>query len=40
MEENRHSNKFKKNNEPKKEKKIKNLEAYKKPKYKNKFEED
>lgn len=40
MEENRHSNKFKKRNEPIKEKKSKNLEAHKKPKYKNKFEED
>jgi len=40
MEENRYSNKFKKKNEPIKEKKSKNLEAHKKPKYKNKFEED
>jgi hypothetical protein len=40
MEENRYSNKFKKKNEPVKEKKNKSLEAYRKPKYKNKFEKD
>jgi hypothetical protein len=40
MEENRHSKKFMKKDEPAKEKKNGNLKAHKKPKYKNKFEED
>ena len=40
MEDSRHSEKFKKRNEPIKDKKSKNLVAYKKPKYKNKFEKD